>query len=245
VTATTNNLVRVQGKHVQHLVHAGGPATDPRLVLAAHPPTLCGNETWQPNLIEGDGTRTRLCKRCNAAAGVIDADPAAQLGNQGRTPLLTPELQTELVGWIERGAYAWVSANVVGISPSTFNTWMRKGEQADLNDLAGLDLDGNDRLYCEFVRAVRTAQARARARAEVRVSYDDPFKWLRYGPGRERPGEPGWTESHAVTGPEGETLPPNTDPAVAEAARRFLEVAAASSEDHGTEPDPDNLPVRD
>ena len=27
-------------------------------------------------------------------------------------------------------------------------------------------------------------------------------KWLRYGPGRERPGEPGWTDSAQLSGPE-------------------------------------------
>ena len=38
-------------------------------------------------------------------------------------------------------------------------------------------------------------------KAEVRR--DNPLAWLRYGPGRERPGEPGWTESREILGQDG------------------------------------------
>ena len=53
---------------------------------------------------------------------------------------------------------------------------------------------------------------RTRARAEVRqgaelwVRRHNPLSWLRPGPGRERRGRPGWTESDKVgdESPEGE-----------------------------------------
>jgi hypothetical protein len=55
--------------------------------------------------------------------------------------------------------------------------------------------------YHEFAHAVRQARAQARVAAETEVRRLQPFHWLRYGPGRERLGEPGWTErqQHEVT----------------------------------------------
>ena len=52
-------------------------------------------------------------------------------------------------------------------------------------------------------------RAEARAAAEVEVRRDNPLAWLRYGPGRERPEESGWTQSvqHEHAGPAGEAIP--------------------------------------
>ena len=65
---------------------------------------------------------------------------------------------------------------------------------------------GAPKLYRELRDKISEAAAAARSDAEIRVFRDTPFQWLRYGPGRERPGEPGWTEpSQTVlveTGPE-------------------------------------------
>ena len=69
--------------------------------------------------------------------------------------------------------------------------------------------DGEEggRPFRQFRQDVRAATAEARATAEAEVRRIDPFRWLRYGPGRERPGEPGWTESTQVnaqvSGPDG------------------------------------------
>jgi hypothetical protein len=49
-----------------------------------------------------------------------------------------------------------------------------------------------------FFAEVRQARAQARQVAEARVFAESPFNWLRYGPGRERDQEPGWTESSQV-----------------------------------------------
>ena len=43
----------------------------------------------------------------------------------------------------------------------------------------------------------------ARSNAEVRVFRDKPFEWLRYGPGRERVDELGWTETAQTIHVEG------------------------------------------
>ena len=50
---------------------------------------------------------------------------------------------------------------------------------------------------------VREARAQARVAAETEVRRDNPLAWLRYGPGRDRAGEPGWTERHEIAGADG------------------------------------------
>jgi len=109
----------------------------------------------------------------------------------GRASKLTPEAQTAIVRHIRAGAFDWVAAQAVGITPKTFWNWMKWG--------AG----GND-TYVPFFLEVSQAKADARTIAESAIFKDNPFAWLRYGPGRERPGEPGWTESKEITGAGGE-----------------------------------------
>lgn len=109
----------------------------------------------------------------------------------GRKTKLTAETQQMIVSYIRAGAYSWVAAEAAGIGKSTFYRWMERGEAASSG------------LYHEFYEAVREARAQARVAAEMEVRRDNPFAWLRHGPGRERPGEPGWTESHEVSGADG------------------------------------------
>lgn len=110
----------------------------------------------------------------------------------GRRTKLTPEVQKSIVKLIRDGAYDYQAARASGIDDSTFRRWMRAGER------------GNP-IYRPFCAEVRQARAEARTAAEIQVRKDNPLAWLRYGPGRERPGEPGWTESAKVevTGAEG------------------------------------------
>lgn len=103
----------------------------------------------------------------------------------GRRTKLTAEVQEGIVDLIRQGAYDYQAAWANGIDDSTFRRWMRAGER------------GNP-IYRPFCAEVRQARAEARTAAEIQVRKDNPLAWLRYGPGRERPGEPGWTESSKV-----------------------------------------------
>ena len=104
----------------------------------------------------------------------------------GRKTKLTLELQKEIVDRIKVGAFPWVAAQSCHVPPSTFYRWMASGEK-----------DASSR-YREFWEEVRAAAAYARMLAEAEVRKGAAFQWLRYGPGRERPGEPGWTNSAQV-----------------------------------------------
>lgn len=112
------------------------------------------------------------------------------MAHPGRSPKLTPEVQQSIVAQIEDGAWDYVAAENAGIGQRTFYRWLEDGAAGKAP-------------YWQFRQAISAARAQARARAERRVLAADPFKWLRYGPGRERPGQPGWTDSQQVTGTEG------------------------------------------
>lgn len=104
----------------------------------------------------------------------------------GRPTLLTRETHKSIVAAVRAGAFDWIAAEANGIDRDTFRLWMRTGIRTKREP------------YLSFVHDVRTARAQARLSAEIEVRKDQPFSWLRFGPGRERDGEAGWTESSEV-----------------------------------------------
>ena len=103
-----------------------------------------------------------------------------------RPTLLTPERHKSIVAAIRAGSFDWIAAEANGISRETFRIWMRKGER------------DKRKPYVAFAADVRAARAQARLSAEIEVRRDQPFNWLRFGPGREREGAEGWTESSEI-----------------------------------------------
>ncbi len=100
-----------------------------------------------------------------------------------RPTKLTPETQAKIVIFDNTGALNWVAAQAAGIAPTTFYRWMAEGKKASSGLFHNSEAAGGE------------ARASTRMRAEIAVFEDNPIAWLRYGPGRERDGEPGWTES--------------------------------------------------
>jgi hypothetical protein len=104
----------------------------------------------------------------------------------GRPTLLTPETHRAIIAAIRAGAFVWIAAEANGVDRETFKLWMRIGTRTKKEP------------YFSFVQEVRAARAQARLAAEIEIRRDMPFNWLRFGPGREREGEEGWTESSEV-----------------------------------------------
>lgn len=104
-----------------------------------------------------------------------------------RPTKLTPEVQAGIVESIKAGAFDWVAAQAAGVDPRTFYRWMAQGAS------------GRGR-FSQFCQEVKQARAHARKIAETEVFKNNPFAWLRYGPGREKPNEPGWTDSVELSG---------------------------------------------
>jgi hypothetical protein len=107
---------------------------------------------------------------------------------------LTPETQETITTAIRSGSFDYAAAEAAGISQRTFYRWLEQAEEQKTGEL------------CDFGRAVMIARAQARGEAESRVFREDPYKWLRYGPGRERPGRPGWGDQIAITDPNGDVF---------------------------------------
>lgn len=104
----------------------------------------------------------------------------------GRPSIYTPEIHRGIVAAVRAGAYDWVAAEANGIDRVTFRNWMKRGATEKKEPFLAFFLD------------VRTARAQARAAAELEVRKDQPFNWLRFGPGREREDAEGWTESREI-----------------------------------------------
>ena len=102
----------------------------------------------------------------------------------GRPTKLTSEVHQTIVEYIRAGVFSHVAASAAGISKTTFHRWMRRGER-------------EPGIYRDFMENVQQAQAQARAGAEIEVRRGNPLAWLGRGPGRERPGEEGWTDGRS------------------------------------------------
>lgn len=105
---------------------------------------------------------------------------------KGRKHLLTViplTSLTRMINYIRNGAYDWVAAQAVGIDPATFQRWMKDG-----------GLETAEAPIRQFYSSVCEAKASARITAEVEVKRDNPQFWLRCGPGKTKPNQPGWTD---------------------------------------------------
>src|SRR5262249_26544201 len=100
----------------------------------------------------------------------------------GRRTLYSPERHRAIVAAIRAGAYDWLAAEACGVDRRTFRRWMLWGKR-------------RRKPWVTLYQDVREARAQARVAAEIEVRKEQPFNWLRFGPGREREDEPGWTES--------------------------------------------------
>jgi hypothetical protein len=118
-------------------------------------------------------------------------------GKGGRPTILTADLTKRVVSKIRAGAYPYQAAIGAGVSSDSYYTWMRKGKiEAEAAETEGRESN----VHGQFYTAVTRARALARIACEIIVKKDNPLAWLMKGPGRERPGEPGWSDKVEVTG---------------------------------------------
>jgi hypothetical protein len=97
-------------------------------------------------------------------------------------PRLTDELEKTIVTYIRVGGYPHVAAEAAGVPRATFEKWMRSGEKKQA-----------PARYRRFAAAVHQANAQARLTAELAALKGRPLEWLRCGPGKDTPTNPGWS----------------------------------------------------
>jgi hypothetical protein len=101
---------------------------------------------------------------------------------------LTAQAQALILASIRAGAFPSVAAEAAGIPARVFEQWLEWGNPLDRP--RGWR---RHKVYTPLCRAVKEARAQARLAAEMHAMQDDPIAWLRSGPGKERPNDPGWT----------------------------------------------------
>lgn len=97
-------------------------------------------------------------------------------------PKLTPALQETICAFVRSGGFPHVAAEAAGVPKDLFHAWHQRG--------ANPKCRGG---YRTFYLAVEQAKAQARMAAEIKALQENPIAWLRFGPGRERADNPGWT----------------------------------------------------
>lgn len=77
----------------------------------------------------------------------------------GRKTKLTPELQEEIIKYIEAGNYAKDACKAVGIGRSTYYYWKEQGEKAEKKLEEGKKLSDKENEFLDFLDTTRQAEA--------------------------------------------------------------------------------------
>lgn len=112
-------------------------------------------------------------------------------GSRGPKPKIDPELVSMITQAILMGWEPHVAAQAAGVGYDKFRWWMRRGEKQKKG------------VYKDFFDAISRASALARGVAGQQVWTHQPLEWLKRVH-RDRPGEPGWSDSAAAVGGAGE-----------------------------------------
>jgi hypothetical protein len=99
----------------------------------------------------------------------------------GRRTKFNRKVLDMMLAEVGDGAFDWLVAEAAGVSSRTFYRWMERGERGE-EPFAGM------------AEQINKARAQTRIGAEQWVRRRDPLSWLRLGPGRSRPGRPGWAQ---------------------------------------------------
>lgn len=165
----------------------------------------------------GDPSRptfTRTKPPRNGSSTVTENTPEPEwqpspISGRGRPCLLSPEVMRSIAENVSMGAYFNVAVRAAGIAIRTAQTWRKKGDEflnlieAGRQDEISID----DFKYVQFAQAIMQAEGVARLKAEQIVYAGDPRFWLRVGPGRDKPDDPGWSERVEHSGPGGKGIP--------------------------------------
>lgn len=135
---------------------------------------------------------------------------AGQRGKPSLLETMPADLYARMLLYVKLGAFDSVAAGSVGVSPTTFSTWMRRGHE----DFAAQVSSPYSRLWLD----VYHARCQARLMAEVQVKRENPLAWLQRGPGRTLPavvqkesGEEAMAELPGWSGGNGNALSPSEE----------------------------------
>lgn len=87
-----------------------------------------------------------------------------------------------ILAYIRQGGFPNVAAEAARIPRRIFRSWLRRGKSPRGREP-----------FLGFARDVMQAAAQARLLREVSMAENEAKFWLSHGPGKETPGNPGWT----------------------------------------------------
>jgi hypothetical protein len=107
-----------------------------------------------------------------------------------------PKVAEQILAYIRAGGYPSVAAEAAGLPRTVYRQWLKHGKKKNAGEP-----------YRRFALDVQQAMAQGRLAVELIVRDKDPKFWLKHGPGKETPGNPGWTgEVKPLPLPKGESL---------------------------------------
>lgn len=109
---------------------------------------------------------------------------------RGAPPKIDPVITEMICRAVINGWEPRVAAEAAGISAETYRNWIKKGSTAKKGS------------YRDFFLAVTKSAALARGQAASTVYLTEPRQWLRHVH-RDRPGEPGWSDTPIGAGHAG------------------------------------------
>jgi hypothetical protein len=112
-----------------------------------------------------------------------------------KNDLLTAEVQRNICAFITAGTFEHVAAEAAGIPRETYEDWLRLGNPTGRLRPGKRSQWKPHKLYTPFWYAVLKAKAHARLKAEMAALAEDPVAWLKSGPGKDKPNDPGWSSS--------------------------------------------------
>jgi hypothetical protein len=110
-------------------------------------------------------------------------------GRETKLEQIGAQQYSQLLGYVRAGAFREQAAKVLGVTPSTFATWLRRG----LEDLQAGQITSFSKLAVDILKA----EGEARIVAEIEIKQNNPLAWLRHA-GRNKPDEPGWSEEKTI-----------------------------------------------
>lgn len=96
---------------------------------------------------------------------------------RGRKTICTPERIERIANDVSAGNYAQVAARANGISIGSYFAWLKRAEEA----LAAAGEDGEvaegEKIYVEFLEAIKQAEAEAERNAVAHIQKAAPDNW--------------------------------------------------------------------
>jgi len=99
------------------------------------------------------------------------------MAKTGRKTKLTPELQEQIVRYIEAGNYAKVACQAVGISEKTYYKWKRQGKEAEYKLEEGKKLTNKENELSQLSQSIRQAEARGEVRNVTTIQIAAKKDW--------------------------------------------------------------------